>query len=79
MLTLDSENLKGTDHFGDLGVYERIILKWISRNWVWISGLNSCGLGLASYFVLGRWRNCIKGTSWFIELQVKGKVIHVLN
>jgi hypothetical protein len=26
-----SENLKGTDNFEDLGIYRRIILKWILK------------------------------------------------
>jgi hypothetical protein len=29
-----SENLKGRDHLGDLGVDERIILEWVLKNWV---------------------------------------------
>jgi hypothetical protein len=33
-----SGNLKGRDHFGDLGADERIILKWILKEqvlWLW--------------------------------------------
>jgi hypothetical protein len=30
------ENLRGRDHFGDLGIDERIVLKWILKKYDWI-------------------------------------------
>jgi hypothetical protein len=29
-----SENLKEREHMGDMGIYERIILKWIRFEWL---------------------------------------------
>jgi hypothetical protein len=40
-----SENVKGKDQAEDLGVDERIILKWSYRNRVGKCGLNSYGSG----------------------------------
>jgi hypothetical protein len=41
-----SENLNGKDHLGDLGIYGKIIIKWILRKYgvrvwtgfMWLSG-----------------------------------------
>jgi hypothetical protein len=63
---LQSENLKGRDHLGDLGVDDKVILQWIS-NRVQGCGLDLLGTGqglVAGSYEHGNEPCFMKGGEW---------------